>query len=577
MKQLKQMAQSHKKKRSILMTSSFLIGASIIAQAYFIVAIVDHIFLNNGAFSDIYPWMGGLMVALLLRALLSYVNGRTGVKMASEVKGDIRRNLLEKFSRNPLQASLKGKSGEKVSIMLDSVDEVESYFRHYYPQMIQSTVVPLMLLVAVFSFNWVSGLILIVTAPFIPIMMIIIGKNTQKKSEEQMDKLTIFSGRFLDILQGLSTLKFFGRAKDKTEEIRQSSLDYRDATMDVLKIAFLSSLMLEFISMLSIALVALEVGLRLVIYDQLTFFTAFFVLILVPEFFASLKELGSAFHTGRGSSGAATRIAAELEEEEQPVKWGNEVLEHRTEPPSIELRDVHFSYGSDRFAIHQVNAHLLSNTHVAIVGRSGAGKTTLLNLLSGLIAPTDGDIHVNNRPLFDYEEKSWFDQLSYISQNPYLFSGTIEENIVLGMSDYVSRDEVVEAADKAGIAELIYGLDEGLDTRIGEGGRGLSGGEKQRVALARAFLKKPTVILFDEPTVGLDLKTEQILQKSMEELARSSTVITVAHRLHTIMNADQILFLEDGQLVANGTHQELLELSRDYREMVHVQQGGDAG
>ncbi|WP_416148685.1 thiol reductant ABC exporter subunit CydD [Salipaludibacillus sp. HK11] len=576
MNELKQMAKSQKRNRSLLLVASIVIGFAIIAQAYFIVAIVDHIFLNDGSFQDILPWLGGLLLALATRAAFSFVNGRTGLRMGSKVKSDVRRQLLQKYARNPIQASIKGQSGGKVSVMLDSVDEIESYFNHYYPQMIQSTIVPVMMLVAVFSFNWVSGLILLVTAPFIPIMMIIIGKNTQKKSEEQMEKMAIFSGRFLDILQGLSTLKFFGRAKDKKEDIRRSSLDYREATMDVLKIAFLSSLMLEFISMLGTALVALEVGLRLVIYDQLTFFTAFFVLILVPEFFASLKELGSAFHTGRGSMGAATRIAEELKEEERPVEWGNQSLDVKgDEPPSIDLRGISFSYGEDRFALHQIEATLPANSEVAIVGRSGAGKSTLLHLLSGLVSPTEGSICVQGRPLSDYKESEWFDQLSYISQSPYLFSGTIEENIALGRSTDVAREDVIEAAEKAGIAEMIASLEKGYKTKIGEGGRGLSGGEKQRVAIARAFLKKPTVILFDEPTVGLDLKTEKILQTSMKQLGKTSTVITVAHRLHTIMRADQILFIENGKLVAKGTHNQLVESSTPYREMVQIQQGGD--
>lgn len=577
MNQLKQMAQSQKKGRSTLMIASILLGFSIIAQAYFIVAIVDHIFLNNGSFQDILPWLGGLFIALIARATFSFVNGRTGISMASKVKSDVRKQLLQKYARNPIQASIKGQSGEKVSVMLDSVDEIDSYFRHYYPQMIQSTVVPLMMLVAVFSFNWVSGLILVITAPFIPIMMIVIGKNTQKKSEQQMEKMAIFSGRFLDILQGLSTLKYFGRAKDKKEDIRRSSLDYREATMDVLKIAFLSSLMLEFISMLSIAIIAMEVGLRLVVYDQLTFFIAFFVLILVPEFFASLKELGSAFHTGRGSMGAATRIADELAEEEQPVEWGNQSLAVSGKPPVIDLRSVSFSYGENRFALEKVDMNLPPNSEVAIVGRSGAGKTTLLHLLSGLIAPTDGAIFVENRRLFDYKESDWFDQLSYISQNPYLFSGTIEDNIALGISGDISRVDVAEAAEQAGISDMIAKLEKGYETEIGEGGRGLSGGERQRIAIARAFLKKPTVILFDEPTVGLDLKTEQILQQSMKKLRRNATVVTVAHRLHTIMKADQIIFIEDGKLVANGTHDELIDRSPLYRDMVRIQQGGDAG
>ncbi|WP_078577851.1 thiol reductant ABC exporter subunit CydD [Salipaludibacillus agaradhaerens] len=576
MADLKKMAKSKRRHTLVLMVGSLIIGASIIAQAYLIVAIVDHIFLNNGSFQDVIPQFGLLALALIMRALFSYVNGRTGIHMAASVKKQLRQVLLKKYSRNPLQASLKGQSGEKVSVLMDSVDEVDSYFSHYYPIRIQATIIPLMMLIAIFSYNWVSGLILLITAPFIPITMAIVGKNTQQKSEEQMEKLSIFSGRFLDLLQGLATLKFFGRAKEKKEDLRQSSLDYREATMKVLKIAFLSSLMLEFISMLSTALVALEVGLRLVVYQQLSFFTAFFVLILVPEFFASLKELGSAFHTGRGSVAAAKRVQEELEEDELPVGWGKETFKNPSMPPTIELQNLSFSYGGERTALDNVSTVIPPMSHVAIIGPSGAGKSTLLNILSGLIRPESGNVLLDHKSMATYSEEAWFTQISYISQNPYIFSGTIKDNIILGVSENVSDLEVRMAAEKAGISHMIERLEKGYDTAVGEGGRGLSGGEKQRVALARAFLKKPTIILFDEPTVGLDLKTEQILQQSMKELGQKATVITVAHRLHTIKEADSILLLSHGQVKASGTHEQLLRESVDYQNMVMTQQGGRA-
>ncbi|MCR6105521.1 thiol reductant ABC exporter subunit CydD [Salipaludibacillus agaradhaerens] len=576
MADLKKMAKSKRRHTLVLMVGSLIIGASIIAQAYLIVAIVDHIFLNNGSFQDVIPQFGLLALALIMRALFSYVNGRTGIHMAASVKKQLRQMLLKKYSRNPLQASLKGQSGEKVSVLMDSVDEVDSYFSHYYPIRIQATIIPLMMLIAIFSYNWVSGLILLITAPFIPITMAIVGKNTQQKSEEQMEKLSIFSGRFLDLLQGLATLKFFGRAKEKKEDLRQSSLDYREATMKVLKIAFLSSLMLEFISMLSTALVALEVGLRLVVYQQLSFFTAFFVLILVPEFFASLKELGSAFHTGRGSVAAAKRVQEELEEDELPVDWGNETFKNPSIPPTIELQNLSFSYGGERTALDNVSTVIPPMSHVAIIGPSGAGKSTLLNILSGLIRPESGNVLLDHKSMATYSEEAWFTQISYISQNPYIFSGTIKDNIILGVSENVSDLEVRMAAEKAGISHMIERLEKGYDTAVGEGGRGLSGGEKQRVALARAFLKKPTIILFDEPTVGLDLKTEQILQQSMKELGQKATVITVAHRLHTIKEADSILLLSHGQVKVSGTHEQLLRESVDYQNMVMTQQGGRA-
>ncbi len=565
---LKELSKQNKKSRYLLMLISTAVGLTIVAQAYFIVAVVDQIFLQGASVSDIYVELAGVMGALGLRAALQYVNNRTGEKMAAEVKQEFRRKLLRKYTENPVQASAEGRAGSKVSVMLDAVDELDAYFSHYYVVMMQSSLVPLILLGAVFYMNWVSGLILLITAPFIPIMMIVIGRNTQKKSEEQMEKLNAFSGKFLDILQGLSTLKLFGRARKQEIEIEKSSLNYRDATMSVLKIAFLSSLMLEFISMLSVSIVALEVGLRLIIYDQLSFFTAFFVLILAPEFFASLKEMGSAFHSGRGSMAAADRIYAELDKEEQPVKWGKK---EAPPVPSVTFRGTHFQYETDRFALGPLDAHLEAGSHTAVIGRSGSGKSTLLQLISGLM-PAEGEILVNGTPMTEIGEASWYEKLAYVTQKPYLFSGTLRENVVLGKPD-VSEEELETAVEKAGLKEVAAALPNGLETMVGEGGRGLSGGEKQRVALARAFIKKPGFLLFDEPTTGLDVKTEQLLQQGMKELSENATVLTVAHRLHTIREADQILLLENGRIAAAGTHGQLLEKNESYRNMVQVQQG----
>ncbi|MGG3449823.1 thiol reductant ABC exporter subunit CydD [Domibacillus aminovorans] len=568
MDMLRKWAFEQRAMTAFLFVSSVLTGAMMIGQAYFFVTIVDGVFLKEQSFEDIKPLLWGLLAVMLLRAVLSYLNGRTGVKMASNVKRKVRRMLLEKMTRNPIQSALAGQSGGKVSVMMDAVDEIDSYYSKYIPQVIQTSIVPLMILAVVLYEHVYSGLIMIITAPFIPLFFIIVGMKTKAKSEEQLDKLAAFSGRFLDTLQGLTTLKLFGRAAKQRDLIEQSSLDFRDATMTILKIAFVSTLMLEFISTLSIGLIALEVGLRLVVFESIAFSTAFFVLVLAPEFYLSLKELGSAFHTGRGSMGAAKKVMDELEETEQPVKWGTAEVSI----PSIELRNASFQY-RDGFSLKNIKATIPPNAQMAIVGQTGSGKTTLLHLIAGLFDPSEGDVLVNGRPRSDYSETAWFDQLSYISQHPYLFSGTIADNIAIGGAKGASRADIEMAAKKAGISDLIKSLENGYDTPIGEAGRGLSGGEKQRIALARAFLKQPSIILFDEPTTGLDLKTERILQQSMAELAKHSTVITVAHRLHTIKNADQILFLKKGEIVASGPHTELMKTSMEYREMV-LQQGG---
>ncbi|GEN54968.1 thiol reductant ABC exporter subunit CydD [Halobacillus faecis] len=574
MKHLSRLAFSDRKVFMLLVLTSVLIGATIIGQSYFFVAIVDRIFLGEERFQDILPLLAGLLAVLAGRTLFTWLNGRTGITLASKAKRYYRHSIIEKYARNPVQASLQGQSGRKVSVLMDSVDEIDGYFSSYIPQMIQTMIIPLMILVVVFTQHLYSGLIMVITAPFIPLFMAIIGVMTKKKSEEQMEKLNTFSGKFLDTLQGLTTLKLFGRSKQQKEEIESSSLGFRDATMEVLKVAFVSSLMLEFISMLSIGLIALEIAIRLVVYESVSFFTAFFILILAPEFYLTLKDFGSAFHTGRGASGAANLLTEELEKEEEHIQWGDEKLEGE-HPPVLELNQVSFSY-DEGFAMEGVTATIKPYDQVAIVGKSGSGKSTLLHLLAGLAKPSSGVVALHNRSLFDYEEREWFSRVSYISQHPYLFSGTIAENIAIGGRGNHSTEEIKEAAERAGIAQLIASLEKGYDTPVGEAGRGLSGGEKQRLALARTFLKKPSVILFDEPTTGLDLKTERILQASMEELAKTATIITVAHRLHTIKKADQILLLDRGHLIGNGTHEELLETVKEYRDMVTVQQGGDS-
>ncbi|TFE02153.1 thiol reductant ABC exporter subunit CydD [Jeotgalibacillus salarius] len=569
MNQLSQYAKQYKGTQLLITVIAVLTGASIIAQAYFIVKIVDEVFLNGASFSDVFPLFGWLALALIARAMLTFASGRAGAWMAAKVKQMIREKLLEKYAGNPVQASLEGQSGRKVSVLMDAVDEVDSYFSKYIPQVILTGVIPLMIIIAAFAMDWISGAVLLITAPFIPLFFIIIGIKTQKKSEEQMEQLSAFSGTFLDTLQGLTTLKLFGQAKKQRESIENSSLKFRDATLEVLKIAFISSLALEYISMLGVGLVALELGLRLIYFESVTFFTAFFILVLAPEFYVAIRELGNAFHTGRGSIGAAKLIDEELSKDEDRVNWGSEKLEGSA-PPRIELDQTGFQYGKDGFEIGPLNAVFQPYENVALIGKSGSGKSTALNILSGLIAPSSGVVRLNGKVLSEFEEESWFNQLSYISQQPFIFSGTLADNIAIGSKRKTTLEEVASAAEKAGLNPLIEALQNGLDTPVGEGGRGLSGGEKQRLALARAFLKKPSVILFDEPTTGLDLKTEQILTASMEELSKRATVITVAHRLYTIRNADQILMLEDGSLKAKGKHEDLL-IEPAYIEMV---QGG---
>lgn len=551
-----------------LVLSAVMIGLSILAQAYLIVDIVDRIFLKDESFEAVIPALLWLVVALLARALFGYVSGRIGASLSEKAKRALRLQLLERYATSPVESSLTGQSGKKVSVFMDAVDEVDAYFSQYWPQVIQTSIIPLLILVVVFSQHWISGVIMMVTAPFIPLFFIIIGIATQKKSEEQMEKMNQFSGKFLDVLQGLTTLKLYNRTEQEAKAIEKSSLDFRDATMVVLKTAFLSGLMLEFISMLSTGVVALEVALQMVVWENLTFFSGFLILVLAPEYYLAIKDLGSAFHTGRGSMGAADRIFDVLDAPDDRIQWGTKSLRSRT--PDLELEEVSFEYAGGRFSLQPLSGRISSGTHLALVGASGSGKTTVLNVISGLLQVKSGRVLVDGEPLHTYKESAWYGNIAYISQNPYLFAGTLAENIALG--EVADERALLEAAEAAGLSEVIDQLPNGIWTELGEGGFGLSGGERQRLALARAFFKRPGILLFDEPTTGLDLKTERIVRRSIEELSKGATLITVAHRLHTIKEADTIWFMDDGKRIAEGTHEVLLAVP-EYAELFALQKG----
>ena len=574
MQKLKQTIWLYKKSIFILMGLTLLLGIAIITQAFAMTSIVDGVFLKDQSFADIVPWLLLLLLILLMRSGSDYLSKRIGVSIASDVKGNIRRELLTKYTNSSLHIAGKGQTGKKVSMLLDGVDEMDSFYSQFIPQVMQSIFVPILILIVVFTQHVNSGLILIVSAPFIPIYMIIIGIKTQKKSEEKLEKLASFSGKFLDTLKGLVTLKLFDQTNRQKDELEKTSLGFRDTTLEILKIAFTQSFALELISMLSIGIVALELAIQMIIYQNISFFPAFFILILVPEFFTSLKELGLTFHNGRASMGATKKVLEEFEEQDSLIVWGGQEIPEQGNPPTIKLDHVGYTYPDDGFQLQPMTATFLPKQKIAIVGASGTGKSTLLHLLAGMITPGNGSIKLNNMELTSYTEASWLKQISYISQHPYMFSGTILENISMGMTEAVDEKAVYEAAKLAGLLPLITSLEKGLQTSIGEAGRGLSSGEKQRVSIARAFLKKPKIVLLDEPTRGLDLATEGILQQSIEKLSEMATVITVAHRLHTIQNADQILYLEKGRLQAIGTHKYLLDNVPAYKKVVTIQKGG---
>lgn len=591
---------------ALLAIISLGLGIAIVSQAGLLAEAVQRIFVERASFSSVILLLGILLAIMAVRTLLSYGNGIVGLHMAAAAKTNMRAAVLQNLTHASMPSTLSGQTGGKVSIALDAVDEADSYFSQYMPRMMEAAIIPVLILVVTFIQHANTGFILLFTAPFIPLFMILVGLKTKNKSQEKYAQLAEFSGTFLDSLQGLVTLKIFGRAHRQQQEIERSSLGYRDATMGILKIAFTNTFMLESIVMLSIGIVALELAIQLLVFKAMTFHTAFFVLLLVPEFYNLLKNTGTAFHSGRTSMGAVRKVEQMLEETAGESRDANGIegalttdgideidsidkvgdrtdriskleLAHSGDlliPPSIVIDQLRFQYAPDSFELKTGRIKLSPGEHIAIVGKSGSGKTTLLHLIAGLLKPESGTLLVNGSPLSQYDETEWFEHVSYITQHPYIFAGTFSENIAIGAGGNISRAEIERAGEEAGLAALTAQLEHGFDTFVGEGGRGLSGGEKQRLALARAFLKRPAIILFDEPTVGLDLHTERVLQRSIAKLAKTATMITVAHRLYTIQQADKILFMDNGVLVDSGRHDELLERLPQYAEMIDVERKG---
>ncbi len=552
---------------------SLAMAFAIVGQSYFVVTIIQELFLDHAAFLSIIPAIFLLISMLLLRTIFQYIIKESGIKMAQTAKISMREKLLRHFTSQPMTEADKGQSGQKTSLFMDTVDEIDGYFSQYLPQVIQSVGIVLIVWIAIFILNWTSGLIILVSAPFIPIFMMIIGVKTKDKSKEQLSELAAFSGTFLDTLQGLPTVKIFGQSAAQRDKIDQDSTKFRDATMGILKVAFTNSLALEFIAMLSIGLIALEIAIRMIIFQNLSFFTGFFVLLLAPELFNQLKQLGSAFHSGRASMGAASRVEDTLQEETAPVSWGQEPLEECT-IPELQLDQAIFHYEEGDFQLEASSMRISACDQVAIIGKTGAGKSTLLYVLAGFLPVQEGEFLINGIPQDRVQKTDWFGKIGYLSQQPYIFSGTVRENILLGSPEEQRDKTIQEVAAQAGIQDWIAALPEGLDTAIGEGGRGLSGGEKQRIAIARTLLKKPQILFFDEPTTGLDIQTEHILQQSLDALKHQATIITVAHRLHTIRNADKIFLMDEGKIAGEGTHEELYRHHPMYQQMLNTQQGG---
>ncbi|PHR85572.1 MAG: thiol reductant ABC exporter subunit CydD [Colwellia sp.] len=523
----------------------------------------NSVITDVATFTDITMIIMALVAIIFCRAALGYFSECYSRRGAMNIKANIRARLLNRlFQFGPAYTQTKG-SAKLAHLLHQGIDSLEDYFAGYLPVIAYCAVIPLAILVAVFPIDWQSGLILLFTAPMVPFFMILIGHKAQRLNQEHWAKLQRMSSHFLDIIQGLTQLKIFNASRREMAAVKQISDDYGDETMGILKIAFLSSFVLEFLASISIALVAVILGFRLY-YGDVDYVFALWVLLLAPEFYLPFRQLGSQYHAKMAGVSAAEDLVNIL----NLPQVQNSPEETFTAPFTINLVQAEFAYPERSKALTQVNVEFKSHGLYAVIGESGSGKSTLIDMVLGFVQPSSGQVMINDEPLIPANRDHWLQHCGWISQQAQVFYGSLAFNIAL--SDNYQDTLVVEALEKAGLASFVQSLEQGIESIVGEDGAGLSGGQAQRLALARVFYHQPDILILDEPTSHLDQYTEQIITASINRYAENHIVIVIAHRLHTVIDAKNIIVLEQGKVIESGTHKELLKHNGYYAQQVNL-------
>lgn len=558
---------------------SLLAGALTIAQAYVLSRIIDAVFLGGQGLAAVQGGVLSLAAVTGGRAVLAWGSDVAAGRAAGRAKRTLRDRLVAHLLALGPQWTRGERSGELSTAVTEGIESLDAYFSQYLPQLFLVLLVPLLIMASVFSVDLLSGVVLLVTAPLLPIFMILVGKLAEAQTARQWRVLSQLSAHFLDVLQGLTTLKLFGRSGLQRATIRRISERYRDATMGVLRVAFLSALVLEIGATISTAIIAVEIGLRL-LYGQIAFAPALFVLLLAPEFYMPFRALGARFHAAMGGGVAAGRLFAILDLP-VPAPAPAPVLPDLATVP-IRFDAVSYAYAprpgapvaAPPPALDALTFTLAPGERMALVGPSGAGKSTVAGLLLRFLEPTAGQVWVGAQPLAAIPAAAWRTQVAWVPQHPYLFHGTVAENIRLGRPQ-ATWAEVARAAEVAHAAAFIAALPQGYDTMIGERGARLSAGQAQRIGLARAFLKNAPLLILDEATAHLDPEHESLIMEAMARLMEGRSVLLIAHRLGTAARADRVLVLDGGRLVEAGDHHSLLTGAGMYRRLVAAY-GGEA-
>lgn len=540
-------------------------GVLMIAQAWLIARSVDAVVFDDAILAEVAPWLWTVLVLLAGRALLAWAVEQTAFRASAQVRVVLRDTLLRRLQAAGPARLTGARSGELATALSDGIEALDAYYARYLPATLLMALLPLAILVVVVPADWLSALILLLTAPLIPLFMILIGRGAERLNQRQWRTLARLSAHFLDVIQGLATLKVFNASRRETANIARASDDYRASTMAVLRVAFLSSLALEFFATVSIAVVAVSIGFRL-LWGEMDFLYGFFVLLLAPEFYLPLRNMGTHYHARMEAIGAAERL---LDIPAAPAPPAPSALRAAPSPARVPIHfeKVLVEYPGGIRALDGIDLVIAPGERVAIVGPSGAGKSTLFNLLLGFLQPSAGRLVIGDTPLSQVDPAAWRAQIAWVAQRPHLFATSVANNILLARED-ASDAQIEDAARRAHAVDFITMLPGGFATPIGDGGVGLSGGQAQRIALARAFLRDAALLLLDEPTAHLDADSERGVQQAIDDLAEGRSVLTIAHRLDSVRRADRIIVLDRGRIVGQGSHDTLLDDCAVYARLV---------
>ena len=510
----------------------------VVAQAYLIATIVAGAFVEHRSVTSLRTPIAALLAVIAGRAALAWAAERAAHRASASAKSELRRAASARVATLGPSGLERRDTGQLSVLMTTGVDALDGYFSRYLPQLFLAVIVPVTIIGVVAGADWVSAALIAVSLPLIPLFMALVGATTKDRTAARMRSLQKLAGHFLDVVAGLPTLKVFGRAKAQARSIAAVTDRYRSATMATLRLTFLSSLILELLATVSVALVAVAVGLRL-LGGHMSFEDALFVLVLAPEAYLPLRALGANYHASADGMKAAEEIFELLEEPEAGPTGGAT----RPAGTAIRIAGLDVTYPGRRLpALHDAALAVEPGETVALTGPSGCGKSTLLSVILGLRLPDAGTVTLGGVDLTDLDLADWRRHIGWVPQRPHLFARSVADNVRLGRAD-ASDAEVAAALDAAGLTEVVRRLPLGADTPLGEGGAGLSAGERQRVSLARAFVRDAPILLLDEPTASLDNETEADVLSAIRTLVSGRTALIVAHRPALAALADRVVEL----------------------------------